>query len=69
MFLCLLTLETDLRKHLYMMSENVLPTFSSRSFMVLYFTVKYLIHLKFIIVHGVRVYSSFIDLLVAVQFS
>ena len=50
------------------MSENALPTFSSRSFMVSCHIFKYLSHFEFIFVHGVRVCSSFIDLHEAVQF-
>ena len=36
-----------------LMSENVLPMFSSRSFMVSCLTFKSLSHFEFIIVHGV----------------
>ena len=50
-----------------LMSENVLPMFLPRSFMVSYLTFKSLSHFEFIFVHGVRVYSRFIDLYV--QFS
>ena len=51
------------------MSENVLPMFSSKSFMVSCLTFKSLSHFELIFVHGVRVYSSFIVLHAAVQFS
>ena len=51
-----------------LMSENVLPMFSS-SLMVSCLIFKTLSHLEFIFVHGVRVCSSFIDLYAAVQFS
>ena len=36
------------------MSENVLPMFSSRSFMLPCVMFKFLIHFEFIFVHGVR---------------
>ena len=52
-----------------MMSENVLPMFSSRSLMVSCLMFKSLSYFEFIFVHGVRVFSSFIDLHEAVQFS
>ena len=45
------------------MSENVLPTFSSRSFMVLCLIFKFLSHFELIFVYGVRECSNFIDLL------
>ena len=51
------------------MSENVLPVLSSRSFMVSYLMFKSLSHFEFIFVHGVRVWSNFIDLHAAVQLS
>ena len=44
------------------MSENVLPVYSSRSFMVSYLKFKSLSHFQFILVYGMRVCSSFIDL-------
>ena len=43
------------------MSENILPVFSSRSFMVSCFKFK-LSHFKFILVGGERVCSNFTDL-------
>ena len=52
-----------------LMSENALPTFSSRSFMVSCLTFKSLSHFEGIFVHGVRVCSSLIDLHEAAQFS
>ena len=51
------------------MSENVLPMFSSWSFMVSCLMFKSLSHIEFIFVYGVRVCSSFIDVHAAVQFS
>ena len=51
------------------MSENVLPTFSSRTFIVSDLTFKSLIHFEFIFVYGVRKCSSFILLQVVDQFS
>ena len=51
------------------MSEDVLPMFLSRSFMVSCLTFKFISHFEFIFVPGVRVCSSFIDLHAAVQFS
>ena len=53
----------------WFMSENVLPIFFFRSFMVSYLMFKSLSHFKFILVHGVRVCSNFTDLHAAVQFS
>ena len=52
-----------------LMSENVLPMFSSRSFMVLYLMFKSLSYFEFLFVHGVRVCSGFIDLHAVVQVS
>ena len=49
------------------MSENVLPMFYSRSFMVSHFVFKSLSHFEFIFVYGERVCSDFIHLHVAVQ--
>ena len=51
-----------------LMSESVLPMFSSRSMMVSCRIFKSFSHLVFIFVHGVRVCSSFIALHAAVQF-
>uniref|UniRef100_A0A8D0UKB5 Uncharacterized protein n=1 Tax=Sus scrofa TaxID=9823 RepID=A0A8D0UKB5_PIG len=51
------------------MSENVLPLFFSRSVMVSCLIFKSFSHFEFILVHGVRVCSSFIDLPAAVQVS
>ena len=51
------------------MSENVLPMLSSRSLMVSCLTFKSFSHFEFILVHGVRVCSSFIALHAAVQVS
>jgi len=52
-----------------LMSENVLPVFSSRNLMLSCLRFKSLSHFEFIFVHGVRVCSSFSDLHAAVQFS
>ena len=52
-----------------LMSENVLPLFSSRSLMVSCRIFKSFSHFEFILVHGVRVCSSFTDLHAAVQVS
>ena len=52
-----------------LMSENVMPRFSSRSFMMSCFMLKSLSRFEFIFVHGVRVCSSFIDVHAAVNFS
>ena len=46
-----------------------MPMFSSRSFMAPCLIFKSLSHFELMFVHGVRVYSSFIDLHAAVQFS
>ena len=51
------------------MSGNVLPMFSSRSFMVSCLIFRPLSHFEFIFVYGVRVCSNFTDLHVAVQLS
>ena len=60
--------ETNLKKtFVRLMLENVLPMFSSRSFMVSCLMFKPLSHFEFIFVHGVSVCSSFIDLHAAVQ--
>ena len=42
------------------MSENVLPMFSSRTFIVLGLTFRSLIHFEFIFVYGVKKCSNFI---------
>ena len=41
---------------LRLMSESVLPMFSSRSLMVSHLIIKSFSHLEFIFVHGVRVF-------------
>ena len=51
------------------MLENVLPMFSTRSFIVSGLTFRSLIHFKFIFVYGVRECSSFILLQVVDQFA
>ena len=48
---------------------NVLPLFSSKSFIVSGLTFRCLTHFEFIFVYHVRKYSNFICLHVAVQFS
>ena len=53
----------------HLMSKNVFPMFSFRSFMVSCLMFKSLSHFGFIFVHGVRVCSSFTDFYAAVQFS
>ena len=50
-----------------LVSESVLPMFSSRSWMVSCLMFKSFSHFEFICVHGVRVCSSFIALHAAVQ--
>ena len=52
-----------------LMSENVLPMFSSRSLMVSCLIFKSFSHFEFIFVHGVRVCSSVMDVHAAVQVS
>ena len=42
------------------MSENVLPMFSSRSYVASGLAIRSLAHFEFIFVHGVRKCSSFI---------
>ena len=54
---------------LWTMSEILLPMFSSMIFIISGLTIKSLIHFEFIPVYGVRKWSSFIFLLVSVQFS
>ena len=51
------------------MSSSVLPLFSSKSFIASGLTCGSLIYFEFIFVYGVRKYSNFILLHVAVQFS
>ena len=51
------------------MSENVLPLFSSRSFIISGLTFRSLIYFELIFVYGVRKCSSFILLQVVDQFS
>ena len=53
----------------WFMSENILPLFSSGSFMVSCLILKSLSHYEFICVCGVRVCSNFTDLHVTVQLS
>ena len=51
------------------MSENVLPVFSSRRFMMSHLIFKSLSHFEFIFLYNVRVCSNFMDLHAAVQLS
>ena len=51
------------------MSENVLPTFFSRSLVVSCLTFKSLSHFVFIFVHGMSVCSRYIGLHAVVNFS
>ena len=51
------------------MSENVLPVFSTKNFIVSGFTFRSLIHFEFILVCGVRECSDYVLLHVTVQFS
>ena len=51
------------------MSSSVLPTFSSKSFIVSGLTLRSLIHFEFMFMYGVRKCSNFILLHVVVQFS
>ena len=53
----------------WFMSDSVFSMFSSKSFIVSYLSFKSLIHFKFIFVYGIRYYSNFILLHVAVQIS
>ena len=53
----------------WFMSESVFSMFSSKSFIVSYLSFKSLIHFEFIFVYGIRYYSNFILLHVAVQIS
>ena len=51
------------------MTESVLPMFSFRSFIVSGLTLRSLIHFEFIFIYGMREYSDFTGLSVAVQLS
>ena len=65
-----ITLRGDSKKILLQfMSESILPSFFSKRFTVSGLTFRSLIHFEFIIVYGVKEYSDFILLLVAVKFS
>ena len=50
-------------------SENVLPMFSSKNFIVSGLTFRSLTHFEFVFVYGVRKYYSFILLHIVDQFS
>ena len=54
---------------LQFMSKCVLPVFSSKSFIVSGLTFRSLIYLEFIFVYGIKKFSNFILLRIAVQFS
>ena len=54
---------------LWLRSKRLLPVFSSRILMVSCHTFRSFIHFEFVSVHGVRKWSSFILLHIAVQFS
>ena len=71
LFLLLLPLpeETSKKILIKLMSKGILPVFSSRSLMVSCLTFKSLIHFEFTFVYVVWIWSSFILLHVAVQFS
>ena len=62
-------IDTSDKNFLWVMSEILLHMFSSRIFMISDWTFKSLIHFEFIVVCGVRRWSSFIFLHVSVQFS
>ena len=57
------------KKLLWLRSERFFPDFSSRVLMVFCLTFRSFIHFEFIFVSGVRKWSSFILLHVAIQFS
>ena len=66
---CFLTSgDTSSKKVLKAMSKRLLPVFSSRILMVSRLTFKSLIHFQFILVYGLRTWSSFILFHVAIQF-
>ena len=69
MFLFLFHWESDLRTHLYNLSQRIFCLYSFISFMVSYLIFQSLSHFEFISVHGLRVCSNFIDLHVAFQLS
>ena len=54
---------------LLFMSKSVFPVFPSKSFIVSSLIFKFLTHSEFIFVYGVRWYSNFILLHIAMQFS
>jgi len=64
--LFLLPWETDLKKLILFMSENVLLMFPSKSLMVSCLIFKSISHFEFIFVCGVRECSNFTDLYVTV---
>ena len=54
---------------LWFMSKHVVPMFSSKSFMVSGLIFRYLIHFEFTFVYGIKKFSNFFILSLAVQFS
>ena len=54
---------------LWFMQKSVFPMFSSKTFIVSGLTFRSVIHLEYIFVYGVKKFSNFILLHVAVQFS
>ena len=69
MFLFLFHRESDLRRHLYNLSQRMFCLYSFLSFIVSYLIFQSLSHFEFIFVHDLRVCSNFIDLHVAFQLS
>ena len=69
LFLFPLLWETDQERYCCNLCQSVLPMFSSRSFMVSVLAFRSLIHFEFIFVYGVREYSNFKFLHVAVECS
>ena len=69
LFSFLLPWVTDLRNIFTVDVRECLPMFSSNSLMVSCLMFKSSSRFEFIFVHGIRVYSSYIDLHATVQFS
>ena len=65
---CHFLLQGTLKKDLAAIYVSILPMLSSKSFIVSGLTFRSLIHFEFIFVYGVREYSNFILLHVAVHF-
>ena len=66
---CFPCLWRHIKKLLWSRSRRFLPAFSSRILMASCLTLRCFIHFEFILVYGVRKWSRFILLHVAVQFS